>query len=333
MNSSPDLLLNFPLRCRPLYKAKIWGGRGLERVLGKVLPPGELIGESWEVADVPAGCSSIADGPLAGLTLREVTQQFGEQLLPGSESAEFPLLVKFLDVQQMSSVQVHPTADVCSRLYPLERGKTETWIILDAAPDAAVLHGVQEGVTLEEIRGRITDGSIMQIMRRIGVAHGDVVHLPAGTLHALLPGVVLLEVQEPSDSTFRVHDHDRIDADGLPRELHVDQALESIHVRQTDAAIMAPVVESREWGTREVLVNINAYRVERLKLTGMTEWRYGDAPAVVVVTAGDALAVRWGGEEAVYHLGETFIMPPAVENAAIRSEGSSVEIIVAFPSE
>ena len=118
--------LNFPLRCRPLLKPKIWGGRGLATVLGKELPPDEAVGESWEVADVPEGTSAIADGPLAGLSLREVMERIGDELLPGWGATQFPLLVKFIDAQEDISIQVHPDAEVCRRLFPAERSKNET---------------------------------------------------------------------------------------------------------------------------------------------------------------------------------------------------------------
>lgn len=332
MKRDPERPLNFPMRCRPLMKPKIWGGRGLERILGKTLPPDEPIGESWEVADVPQGTSSIADGPLAGLSLREVMERFGEQLTPGRQAGEFPLLVKFLDAQDDISIQVHPDADVCRQLYPSERSKNETWLVVHVEPGGAVLHGVREGVALDEICARIADGSIMQIMRRIDVRPGDVIHLPAGTLHALLRGVMLLEVQEPSDSTFRVYDHDRPGQNGRPRDLHIEQALRSLHIEQAAAARIVPEPERHEWGTRELLIDIRPYRMERLTLTGEMRWeaQAGRGASVIVVMEGD-LALTWAGGDAALTLGEAFIVPPAVERLTIGPIGTRCRIVVATP--
>lgn len=331
MTKQRDDALNAPLRCRPLLKPKIWGGRGLQSVLGKHLPPDEPIGESWEVADVPQGTSGIAGGPLDGLSLRELMQCYGDRLFRGSgDGSEFPLLVKFIDAQDDISIQVHPSAEVCARLYPAERAKDETWLVVHAEPGAAVLHGVRDGVSLDEIRRRIPDGSIVEVMRRIEVAPGDVIHLPAGTLHALLRGVMLLEVQEPSDSTFRVYDHDRLDSDGCPRALHVQQALESLHVEPA-AACIVPTPRPRPWGLHELLIDSASYRMARLTLEGRMNWESShNAAEVIVVVAGDLVA-RWGGEEDVFRTGETFIVPPELQALTLAPLEERCQVVVATP--
>jgi mannose-6-phosphate isomerase len=319
-----------PLRCRPLLKSKIWGGRALERILGKTLPADEPIGESWEVADVDHGRSAIEGGPLDGLTLRELMERFGEELLPGApRGAEFPLLVKFLDAQDDISIQVHPDAQVCEELYPGERSKNETWLIVDVEPGGGVLHGVREGVELDEIRARISDGSIMEVMRRIDVRPGDVIHLPAGTLHALMRGVILLEVQEPSDSTFRVYDHDRLGQDGRPRDLHIEQALQSLHMEQAAAARIVPQAQEHEWGVREVLINIAPYRMERLTLTAEMTWRPQTRGGVVVVVMDGDLVVTCEGQETAFARGETFIMPAALEELTLAPVEGQCQVVVA----
>lgn len=328
MEHDRDRPLDFPLRCRPLLKPKIWGGRGLERVFGKALPPDEPIGESWEVADVPQGTSAIEGGPLDGMSLREVMEAFGEQMLPGAPESEFPLLVKFLDAQDDISIQVHPDADVCERLYPGERSKNETWLVVDVEPGGEVLHGVREDVDLDEIRERIADCTIMEVMRRISVRPGDVIHLPAGTLHALMRGVMLLEVQEPSDSTFRVYDHDRLGQDGRPRDLHIEQALRSLHMEQAVAARTVPCRERHDWGVREMLIDIAPYRMERLTLTGEMVWRpEGGEPSVVVVMAG-GLAVTWDDGEMALGMGETFIAPPGVRPLKFAPVDRRCEVVI-----
>lgn len=304
--------LSYPLRCRPLLKPKIWGGRGLATMLGKQLPPGEPVGESWEVADVPQGTSFIADGPLAGMTLHEVMARFGERLFPGWGATQFPIMVKFLDAQDDISIQVHPHAQVCAERFPEERSKNETWVIMHVEPGGAVLHGVHPGVTLDEIRTRINAGTITEVMRRIEVRPGDVLHLPAGTLHALLRGVMLLEVHEPSDSTFRVYDHDRLGLDGRPRELHVEQALATLRLDGNSPALLTPIAERHAWGERELLIDIASYRVERLTQRDELIWRPEEGADVLVVVAG-AVELDLAEGHARLGAGETVIVPPDLD--------------------
>ncbi len=330
MSSSSREPLNYPLRCRPLLKPKIWGGRGLATVLGKSLPPGETIGESWEVADVPEGTSAIADGPLAGVGLREVMARFGDQLLSGWCAEQFPLLVKFIDAQEDISIQVHPDAEACRRRFPAERSKSETWLIVHVEPGAAVLHGVHADVTIDEIRGRIADGTVMDAMRRVPAQPGDVIHLPAGTLHTMLRGVMLLEVQEPSDSTFRVYDHDRVGLDGRPRALHIEEALESLRLGGGAPARIEPTSEPRDWGEQELLIDIAPYRVERLTVRRRMTWRAGSEAAVVMVVIGGEFELETAGVKSALSLGEAIIVPPAVEGMTFEPCGES-RLVIAVP--
>jgi len=330
VSTSSHKLPNYPLRCEPLFKPKIWGGRGLETVLGKRLPPGQRVGEAWEVADVPEGTSAIAGGPLDGMSLRAVMERFGDQLLPGRPREEFPLLVKFIDAQDDISIQVHPDAEICRRRFPTERSKDETWLIMHVEPGGAVLHGVNPGVTLDEIHERVADGSIIQVMRRIEVRPGDVIHLPAGTLHAMLRGVMLLEVQEPSDSTFRVYDHDRPGLDGKPRELHIEQALESLRLNGEAPACIRPRREMHPWGEHELLVDIAPYRVERLTLRRPMSWRPpAHASPVMVVVAG-AVEARVGEARMFFRMGESAIVPPTVGTIVLDPVGRC-QIVIATP--
>lgn len=323
-------LLKYPLRCAPLFKPKIWGGRGLETVLGKRLPPGQRVGEAWEVADVPEGTSAIAGGPLDGMNLHVVMERFGDQLLPGRPRKEFPLLVKFIDAQDDISIQVHPDAEVCRQRFPTERSKNETWLIMHVEPGGAVLHGVRPGVTLDEIHQRVADGSIVQVMRRIEVRPGDVIHLPAGTLHALLRGVMLLEVQEPSDSTFRVYDHDRLGLDGKPRELHIEQAIASLRLNGEAPACIKPQREMHPWGERELLVDIAPYHVERLTLHRPMMWRPPDHASPVLVVIEGALEVSVGEVGMPMRMGESAIVPPAADTVALEPAGRC-QIVIATP--
>ncbi len=259
-------------------------------------------------------------------------ERFGEELFPDHPDEQFPLLVKFIDARSNISIQVHPDAEICRQLYPSERAKAETWVIIHVEPGAAVLHGLKPNVPLEELRRRCEDGTVIEAMRRVEVRPGDVLHLPAGTLHAMLEGVTLLEIQEPSDSTFRVYDHDRMDSDGRPRELHLEQALRSLRPGEAGPPLIEPRRTPHAWGSHEILVQIDQYSVERLYLERERAWRPpGRVPAVMVVIAGQ-LEVRWDDGEGRFVRGETFIVPPGIEALRLVPVEPAC-VVVATPGE
>jgi mannose-6-phosphate isomerase len=218
----------YPLTFQPIFKERVWGGRNLERLYHKPLPGSAPIGESWEISDRPGDASVIANGPLAGQDLRWLMEHHAEELLgPGKlPPARFPLLVKILDAQEKLSLQVHPPARVAPGLGG--EPKTEMWYVVDAAPGAELYVGLKRGVTREEFERRIGDGTVAECFHRVPVKKDDVMFLPSGRVHALGAGIVLFEIQQNSDTTYRVFDWNRTGLDGKPRELHVPQSLASI---------------------------------------------------------------------------------------------------------
>ena len=249
----------YPLKSAPVFKSRIWGGRKLEEVFGKELPPGQKIGESWEIADLPEKQSTIANGPLAGQTLGEVVRGHAQEIAgtqgvphgfvsrasrPRSEGGtpstqrgqdgretrleRFPLLVKFLDAQDVLSVQVHPDAETCRRMGKGDP-KTECWYIIQAEPGAVIYKGFKKAVTRERFARAIQDGTVADLLAAVPVKAGECHFIPAGTVHSLGAGLLIAEVQTFSDITYRVFDWNRVDDSGKPRPLHVAEALESIH--------------------------------------------------------------------------------------------------------
>jgi len=220
-----------PLKFTPLVKPVPWGGRNLMTLFGKSLPAGVPCGESWEVVDLPDDQSVVIEGPLASRDLAWLVAQRREELLGEAEllMGRFPVLFKLLDAAQTLSVQVHPDEDACRRLGVGARPKTEAWYILRAEAGARLYVGLAEGVTTNEFRRAIDTGQVEPLLRAVEVEPGDFVYLPSGTLHAIGAGIVLAEIQQSSDTTYRVFDWNRVGLDGKPRALHVDQALESIH--------------------------------------------------------------------------------------------------------
>lgn len=231
-----------PVIFEPLYKPKPWGGRMLATLFGKSLPPDEPIGESWELVSLPDNESRVKDGPLAGQTISELVQRWGPGLFGEADPGEehFPLLIKFLDAREDLSVQVHPKPPVddpdgwCPGL------KHEAWYVLDADPGAQIYIGLKPGVTLAELARVANSPGTAGLLRSWPARPGDCFYLPSGTIHALGAGLVVAEIQTPSDVTYRLYDWDRLGRDGLPRELHVDQALRNVRLDVAETQIIQP---------------------------------------------------------------------------------------------
>ena len=219
----------YPFVFQPIFKDRIWGGRELERLYAKKIPAGKPIGESWEISDRPGDASVIANGPLAGKDLRWLMEDHAAEIFGEAKPAaegRFPLLCKILDAREKLSLQVHPPASKAAELKG--EPKTEMWFITDAAPNASLYVGLKHGVTRAEFEKKIADGSVADCFHRIPVKAGDSMFLPSGRVHAIGDGLVIFEIQQNSDTTYRVFDWNRVGLDGKPRELHIAQSLASI---------------------------------------------------------------------------------------------------------
>lgn len=222
------------LGMRPRYVEKLWGGERLARLPAKARPGhappiGRVVGEAWEVADLPEGSSTVEGGPLHGRSLTDVVRLFGREVvgdapLAADGTLRFPLLVKLIDAGDDLSVQVHPTL-AWAESHPGAVAKDEAWLVVDAVGGARVLHGTPPQMDAATFRAAIASGTADRALREVPVAVGDVVRIEPGTLHAIGRGCLMLEVQEPSDTTFRVWDFGRLDKDGRARALHVEEAL------------------------------------------------------------------------------------------------------------
>ncbi len=255
----PSLLQ--PLRFQPHYRPMIWGGRKLSRFLGKNLPTTDAYGESWEVSDHRLHPSRLATASGFGVSLRQLMEHQRPELLgPAAERhAVFPWLIKLLDAQDTLSVQVHPDDEAVKTLWPGEAAKTEAWLILDAAPTSRIYAGLKPGVGASELRSALAKGAVMECLHAFTPRVGDCVFLPAGTVHALGGGILLAEIQQTSDATFRLYDWDRRDAKGQLRPLHVEQALAAIH---WDLGPVQPIATS---DSRSPLVTCPYFQLERIR--------------------------------------------------------------------
>ncbi len=227
----------YPLTFQPIFKKRVWGGRSLARLYGKFLPTGAPIGESWEISDRPGDTSVVAHGSLTGKDLHWLVENHRSDLLGGVrlEGGRFPLLIKLLDAQEKLSLQVHPPATKSAELHG--DPKTEMWFIAEAAPGAELYVGLKPGVTRANFEQRIRDGSVAECFHRVPVSAGNTMFLPSGRVHAIGAGLVIFEIQQNSDTTYRVFDWNRVGLDGQPRELHVAQSLASIDFNDFEPAL------------------------------------------------------------------------------------------------
>jgi mannose-6-phosphate isomerase len=217
-----------PLILRPLYRRYIWGGRRFATALGRELPPGDDYAESWELVDRGADQSVVAAGPLAGTPLGTLVRDRGRELL-GRRAPQpaFPLLFKFLDACRDLSVQVHPDDARAARLTPPDFGKTEAWYVVDAVPGSRIYAGLAPGVDAAGFAAALREGRCAEVLHAFEARPGDCIFIPAGTVHAIGGGLLVAEIQQSSDVTYRLHDWGRTGPDGKPRPLHVEAGLEA----------------------------------------------------------------------------------------------------------
>ena len=330
----------YPLRSAPVFKERIWGGQRLREVFGKDLPPGKKIGESWEIADLPKGKSTIGNGPLQGQTLGEVVGKYreeitgpmrsrhgpvpqasrppsrpvaGRQKKQGQEALAtglepFPLLVKFLDAQDVLSVQVHPDAATCRRMGK-GRPKTECWYVIRAEPGAVLYKGLKKGVTKEQFTRAVETQDVASLLAAVPVQAGECHYLPAGTLHALSAGLLIAEVQTPSDTTYRVFDWNRVDEHGKPRPLHVAEALESIHFDVTPENL--PVTTAGRLVDSEYFTVDKGHQCRNCEL-----FLSRGLMRVLIFITGGGIILSKDVEPVEFQAGDCLLIPAAFEGAA-----------------
>lgn len=270
------------LRFLPLYQERVWGGRALESALGRTLPVEAPIGESWEVVDRPEAQSVIASGPARGLTLRVALEKHAAEVMGPRWPSDrpFPILVKWLDCRERLSLQVHPPKSVAGELGG--EPKTENWYIAHTAPDAHLIVGLKRGVTRAQFERAIGDDTVEQCVHHFNVAAGDSILVHSGQVHAIDAGNLILEIQQNSDTTYRVYDWGRVGLDGKPRQLHVPQSLRSIDWNDFEPAPLraAPtsgtIADCDEFSIRRVVLGPG----ERCHL------RAGEQPRLLSVVSG-----------------------------------------------
>jgi mannose-6-phosphate isomerase len=293
-----------PIVFEPIFMERVWGGRRLETHFGKRLPTHGRIGESWEIVDRADAQSVVHNDPLRGKTLHELwtdyrADVFGERL-PASPG--FPLLFKLLDAQERLSVQVHPPTSVAASLKG--EPKTEMWYILENYGDGDIFAGLRAGVTREAFESALRAGSVQETIHRVPVSAGDCIFIPSGRIHAIGAGNVIVEIQQSSDTTYRVFDWNRVGLDGKMRQLHIDESLKSIDFTDCEPALQAP--------QGETLVDCPYFHVEKWNLAQPRQSVPPGESAIFTVLTG---SVKSAGME--FHPGEFFLIPATLEDRAL----------------
>jgi len=338
----------YPLKFVPRLVEKMWGGRKLEGVLGKRLPPDKCIGESWELYDFPPGVvekgtqwlsSEIANGPLAGRALHWAVGEFGRELYGDvplvGPSGQFPILIKFLDAREDLSVQVHPDAEYANA-HPGAHLKTEAWYVMQADPGSRLLKGLKPGVTREEFESAIERGGVEQLINAVPAKEGRCHFLPSGAVHALGAGMLVAEVQTPSDTTFRVYDFDRVDpSTGEKRKVHVEEALACIDFSGEPEPPQKRSHVAGLFTTVTRLVTSPYFKLEKVRMTeGIEEPVPYDEPVVWVVLEGTA-EVRVDGikEPTRFTRGDTVLLPAEMKSPVIKTTSDCAWLEVTFPTK
>lgn len=317
----------------PYYKTVVWGGESIAALKNEP-SRGPSVGESWEVSDLD-GCESVATaeaGSLAGLSLMEIMERYHEEILGPRLSriygTRFPLLVKLIDAADNLSIQVHPDDYLAARRHN-SSGKTELWYTLRALPGSYIYSGLQSTTTPEKLRQHISDGTVVDLLAKFYPRHGDFFYIPAGRIHCIGAGTLLLEVQQPSDITYRIYDYKRLDLNGNPRELHTELALDAIDFRVHEDYMrhFEPVI-NREIVLKEcpyfTVTVINVLKGFTLPVARYNSFR------VLVATSGSGLVSDDSGSSVILRQGHTVLVPACTRRVHITPDSGELEVLTAY---
>jgi mannose-6-phosphate isomerase len=332
----------YPLKFKPRPVEKMWGGRKLATELAKPHLPGGPVGESWEIYDFPPGVvekskgwlsAEVAEGPLAGRTLHELTTDFRHDLCGDvpllAPHGQFPLLIKFLDAREDLSIQVHPDSKYAASFADVFL-KSEAWYIVQADPGSRLYKGLKPGTTREQFRHAIEAGDCDRLLNTVEVRPGDCFYLPSGTVHALGAGILAAEVQTPSDTTFRVHDFNRVDPKtGKKRDLHVEQAMACIQFSEASSATPAPAPAAPRFGIRRALASCEFFEMEEVLVPeGISQSLPLGRPAIWIMLHGHAKI----GPTTLTR-GQTVLLPAAMTDPLLTTATQCRWLEVRFPQE
>jgi mannose-6-phosphate isomerase len=309
------------LTFEPIWKERIWGGRNLEKFCAKALPPRLLIGESWEISDRPGDESRVAAGAWKGKTLRQILEERPEELLgPLPEwPKRFPLLIKIIDARDKLSLQVHPPALQAAQLGG--EPKTEMWYVVHAGPAAELYAGLKRGVTRSDFEKQLARGSVANCFHRIPVKAGDALFLPSGRVHAIGAETMIYEVQQNSDTTYRVFDWNRVDAAGRPRQLHLAESLASIDFADFEPSLLPEATSPGHPGTLRPLVKDPLFQVSLRRLQAGNALALDGGRMNILGVVEGALRVNENGQSTALSAGGFCLVPACCGRAVAQAEG------------
>jgi mannose-6-phosphate isomerase len=306
----------------------LWGGRRLAD-LGKPIGDGPHYAESWEVVDHGVDQSVVAEGPLAGSTLHELVARYGAELF-GSHlpQLQFPLLFKFLDCQRTLSVQVHPNDDQAALLSPPDRGKTEAWVVLDAMPGSKIYAGLKPGIDRQDLEQALEAGTCDECLHEFEPQRGDCLLIEARTVHALGAGLLVAEIQQASDTTYRLFDWNRVDRDGKPRELHIQQSLDTIDFSRGPVEAISPQPTAR--ANVERLAFCDKFVLDRWTVDVEQTLPADDRFHILAAVDGN-LSLSGLGQSFILNRGDVLLVPASCRNVAILPQGRAMLLDMYLP--
>ena len=314
----------YPLKFRPILKERLWGGTKLKEVLGKPIES-EITGESWELSTVKGDISVIANGILEGISLKDLIESNSEELLGKSVverfGKEFPILIKFIDAKQDLSIQLHPNDDLAKERHD-SFGKTEMWYIMDADPKAELIVGFNKDVTKEEYAKSIDNDTLLDLLNYEQVKEGDTFFINTGKIHAIGAGVMLAEIQQTSDVTYRVFDFNRKDKEGNLRELHTELALDAVDYKKKDDF---KVTYSQELNKVSEMVDCPYFKTSFIQLTENLELdtTKRDSFTIFMCVGGKAVIKTAEGEVSIKK-GETVLLPAITKKISLQSKAAKL---------
>ncbi len=319
----------YPLRFVPVFRRYVWGGRRLGKILGKPIGLGNDYAESWEVVDHGEDQSRVAAGALAGMTLNEVANLYGKELLGRHyPQPRFPLLFKFLDCDKTLSVQVHPNDQQAAKLDPPDSGKTEAWVVLAAEPGSVIYAGLKRGFDRAALEREVARGTCELCLHRFEPEPGDCVFLPAGGIHALGAGLMIAEIQQASDVTFRLYDWNRLGTDGQPRPLHVQQALDVIDYQRGPINPQRPQPTDRRYVSR--LAECDKFVLDRWEFDEPHPIGGDDRFHLISVLHG-AIEVAGDPTHRPLNAGQTMLLPAEADRIQLVPDGSTTLLDIYLP--
>lgn len=316
----------YPLTFNPIFKERIWGGTKLKDYLNKPITS-QIIGESWELSTIPNDISVINNGTFTGKNLNELIDLFPKEILGKTVYArfgkQFPLLFKYLDAREDLSIQLHPNDELAKARHN-SYGKTEMWYVMQADENARLIVGFKESTSKEEYLQKLESKDILSLLEEIPVKKGDVFFLETGTIHAIGAGIVIAEIQQTSDITYRIYDWDRVDANGNERELHTELALEAINYQTTSA--------KKEYNTTEnkstSVVDCPYFKTNIIPLNGEISIDKNDDSFMVLMCTEGSFELFLKDEKYLYQTGDTVLLPAVLTSFVIKGTATLLEITV-----